>query len=97
MQQILRSVPLFEGMDEKELRSLLACLNARTKAYAKGEIIFLEGDPATAIGLVLTGSVQIVKEDYFGNRAILARATAGELFAEAFSLFRGKDTRSQCD
>ncbi len=85
MQKLFRNVPLFWGIDETELQSLLGCLNARVKSYDKGEIIFLQGDKATAIGLVLTGSVQIVKEDYFGNRTILAHVGCSELFAEAFS------------
>ncbi len=96
MQEIFQSTPLFVGMDDTELRSLLECLNARIKVYAKGEIIFLEGDPATNIGLVLSGSVQIVKEDYFGNRTIMALATAGELFAEAFSCAAEKVLEVSC-
>jgi len=90
MLSFFQKVPLFIGMDEKELSSLLHCLNARTRTYAKGEIIFLAGDTATDIGLVLSGSVQIVKEDFFGNRTIMAQATKGELFAEAFSCTQDK-------
>ena len=81
----LLKTPLLAGVDPSELQSLLSCLGARTRVYAKGEIVFYEGDPAQYVGLVLSGSVQIVKEDYFGNRSILALASMGELFAEAFS------------
>jgi CRP-like cAMP-binding protein len=82
---MLLKTPLFTGISPAELPSLLGCLGARERVYAKGEIIFFEGDPARYIGLVISGSVQIVKEDYFGNRSILAHVTPGELFAEAFS------------
>jgi CRP-like cAMP-binding protein len=85
MRTQLRGAPLFSGMDDAEIDSLLPCLNARERSYQKGEIIFLAGDVAEAIGLVLEGVVHIVKEDFFGNRTIVAHAEAGELFAEAFS------------
>lgn len=37
------------------------------------------------MGLVLEGAVHIIKEDFWGNRSIIARIGPGELFAEAFS------------
>lgn len=90
MLSFYQQVPLFFEISAQEMKSLLQCLNARTKTYAKDEIIFLAGDEATDIGLVLTGSVQVVKEDFFGNRTIIAQATKGELFAEAFSCTQDK-------
>jgi len=33
----------------------------------------------------LSGEVQIVQEDYYGNRSILARIGVGNLFAESFA------------
>jgi CRP-like cAMP-binding protein len=37
------------------------------------------------LGVVLEGSVQIVKDDFYGNRSILTYAEPGELFGEAFA------------
>jgi CRP-like cAMP-binding protein len=85
MNVLLRKVPLFAGMEDSEIESLLCCLNARVRTYDKGETIFHAGDAAASVGLVLYGGVHLVKEDYFGNRTIVALAEAGDLFAEAFS------------
>ena len=83
--EILMASPLFAGIDREDLSSLLNCLQAQMLTVAKGEPVFLEGDPAGFVGMVIEGSVQIVRDDYSGNRSIIAHAGAGELFAEAFA------------
>lgn len=77
--------PLFAGIRKEELKSLLTCLSAKITEAPKGEPVFLEGDPAGSIGFVLEGAVQIVRDDFYGNRSLLTLAQAGELFAEAFA------------
>ncbi len=77
--------PLFSGISKDNLKSLLGCLSAKTAEFTKGDPVFLEGDPAGFIGLVLEGAVQIVRDDFYGNRSLLTLAQAGELFAEAYA------------
>ena len=82
---ILKKCPLFIGISEKDIESLLKCLDARENIIKKGNIIFSVGDRPKFVGLVLEGSVHVVQEDYWGNRSILTAVQAGGLFAEAFS------------
>ena len=89
--EIILSNPLFAGISAEELASMLNCLNARMVRTVKGEPVFLEGDPAGFIGLVLEGSVQIVRDDYYGERTMLAHAEPGDIFGEAYSC-AGVDT-----
>lgn len=84
----LARVPLFHGIDENELSEMLHCLNAKTAGYQKGEIILLEGQPVSSVGVVLSGQVQIVKEDFSGNRNIMAELGPGSLFAESYACAR---------
>lgn len=81
---LLRS-PLFAGIDEAGLAGLMGCLSARSQAFSKGEPVFMEGDPAGHIGFVLEGAVQIVQDDFYGNRSLLMLAQAGEPFGEVFA------------
>lgn len=76
---------LFTGISQESLRSLMSCLGAKTIDFAKGDPVFLEGDPAGFIGLVLEGAVQIVRDDFYGNRSLLMVAQQGDTFAEAFA------------
>ncbi len=81
----LQGNPLFAGVARHELAPLFICLNARTRVYAKNQFVLLEGDPADRIGIVLNGNLQILKEDYFGARNIIANVGPNELFGEAFA------------
>ncbi|QHI73371.1 Crp/Fnr family transcriptional regulator [Aminipila terrae] len=82
---ILKNNPLFARIDENDLESMLVCLSATVKDYSKNEIILMAGDKISKVGIVVEGSVQIVKEDILGNRNIIAQIDTGQIFAEAFS------------
>ena len=64
---------------------MLTCLGAKVLEFDKKYTIFAEGNPAKYIGIVLSGSVQIMQVDYYGNRTIIGNAGVAELFAEAFA------------
>ena len=82
---ILMENPLFGGISREELASMLGCLNARATQVKKGAPVFLEGDPAGFIGVVLSGAVRIVRDDYYGQRSFIAQAEPGDIFAEAYA------------
>ena len=82
---IFRACPLFSGIEEEELTALLGCLEARPTTFHRQETIFSEGDPARYVGLVLSGEVLIVREDYGGNRSIMTHLCPGQLFGESFA------------
>jgi CRP-like cAMP-binding protein len=64
---------------------MLTCLGAKVDYFDKKYTVFSEGSPAKYIGIVLSGSAQIVQIDYYGNRSILSKIRPSELFAEAFA------------
>lgn len=80
-----KACPLFAGISQEEMGSLLQCLGAKERRVPKGDMIFLAGDRPEHVGIVLSGTVHVMQEDYWGNRTILAAVQAGGLFAEAFS------------
>ena len=82
---ILSRCPLFDQVASEDLPAMLQCLQARTAAYPKNQTILLEGDPIRHVGIVLEGTVQILREDYYGNRNILSVIRPTQLFAEVFA------------
>ena len=89
--EILSQCPLFDGIEQSDLKSMTACLYGKTINVPKGNPVFLEGTPARFLGIVLSGTLQVVREDYYGNRSIMTILQPGELFAEVFS-FAGLET-----
>lgn len=88
-ENISRSV-LFQNISPADTESVLRCLSAVQKQYKKGEIIFRAGEKARAMGLVISGSVDIVRDDLWGNRQILGTAKSGELFGESYACMPGE-------
>lgn len=83
--EILKKCELFRQIKPAKLMVMLKCLGAQVRVVSKNQIIFQEGDPAKYVGILLKGSVQIVRDDYYGNRSIVAGIEPGQLFAESFS------------
>lgn len=80
---VIQSSRLFDGISEKELSDMLACLGAKIQRFPKGSFLLRAGDAAEEIGLVLAGSVLLMLEDVWGNRNILSKMGPGQAFAVA--------------
>lgn len=83
--KVLQKCSLFSQIDDKDLLTMLGCLGARVELFEKKHTIFAEGNPAKYIGILLSGSAQIVRNDYYGNRSILSGIEVSDVFAEAFA------------
>lgn len=82
---VLSQCPLFQGIGQEDWEAMMGCLGAKSIAVPKGDPVFLEGDPAQLVGIVLSGGVQVVQDDYYGNRSVLSILQPGDSFGEAFS------------
>ena len=77
--------PLFDGIAKDDLRGVLECTGYHMGTYRKGEIIAKEGEQIRHIGIILAGSVDMNKEDLWGEKTMLVRMGKGELFGETFA------------
>ena len=89
MLSVLRTSGIFSGISEEETEKMLHCLEVRPETFQKDEYILLAGDRVEAFGLVITGKVLIIQEDFWGYRNILAAVGAGHCFAETFACSPG--------
>ncbi len=85
----LQKAALFRGVGEGELESMLGCLGASAARYGKNESILRAGDSPEAMGLVVSGRVLIVREDFWGRRDLRSQILPGETFAETFAAVPG--------
>ena len=82
---ILSQCSLFSGISRQEMGLMLNCLGGKITDIGKSCPVFLEGNPAEFVGVVLSGTIQIVRDDYYGNRSVLTVVSPGGLFGEAFA------------
>jgi len=81
----IKEFPLFFGIKEGDLPAMLACLGSYVRSYQKGEFIFLSSETIQCVGIILTGTVHMMKEDIWGNKTVLAFLKQGDLFGETFA------------
>lgn len=78
----LSNCVLFRQIEIEDFSHLLTCLNTRIRTYNTDEYVFFLGDEVNYIGVVLKGSVEIVKETLAGNRHIVAVLGPSSIFGE---------------
>lgn len=82
---ILKNVSLFQNIEFENLEAMLGCLGTRKQEYETGSIIILAGDKIQDVGIVIKGTVQIIKEDIMGNRAIISKLSESDIFSETLA------------
>jgi len=75
LREKMRSVPLFSGLKDKQLKSIVS--SGRRQAYTAGHVIESEGDSGVAFYLVLEGKVEVKRKG-----KVLAKLGSGDFFGE---------------
>jgi CRP/FNR family transcriptional regulator, dissimilatory nitrate respiration regulator len=73
---------LFAGLGRCEIERLIEEFAPAVKHFEKGEIIVLEGDDVSAMGLIVGGCAQAVKTNAAGDTLTAARLKIGDIFGD---------------
>ena len=92
---VLERSTLFSGVSAAELRAALEETPHHIQCYNKGEIIFRLMEPATRIGIILEGRVEVQKSFPNGSQVNMSVRVPGELIGPA-AVF-SKSQRYPCD
>ena len=87
MLDILREVnsPLFDGISPEDRKAMLGCIGYHIGTFRKGDIVAFEEENIRHIGIIISGAVDMIKEDLWGNKTMLVRMGKDELFGETFA------------
>ena len=72
--------PLFEGLPREDVEAVLGA--ARRRTFAKGEVVFHDGDPGDSLHLVVKGRFAVRVMTPVGDVATLGIRGPGESFGE---------------
>ena len=75
---------LFRGIGNE--REMMKSLDGKTAVYREDETIIQKGNSISSIGLVLSGSVSVIRYDMEGNGDLISIVKTGEIFAESFAI-----------
>ncbi len=73
---------LFAGLDFAEVQQLISEFAPVVKTFDKNDIIVLEGDGVSAVGLIISGCAQAVKTNAAGDMLTAARLYSGDIFGD---------------
>ena len=78
-------IPLFKGLGREEINEVLHKFHGLIKHFPKSDYIYLAGDCIENLCVVMEGTVQMIKEDIWGEKSIIANLSAGDDFAASDS------------
>jgi len=86
--ECLRAMPLFSGLTAQQLDALLA--DAAVRSYSRHSVLFVQGDVADRLFVVLDGWVRVMRTTREGGEITIHIFGRGESLAEAAILQLGR-------
>lgn len=86
--EVVKATPLFSAMPEAAVADIVG--ERGPKSYGKGQLLFSQGEHATAFYVVLDGWVKIHRITPDGEEAVVGVFSRGECFAEAAMFLNGR-------
>ena len=84
--EFLKKLPIFFNLKDEEIISVLKFFKYYEESFKKNDFIFEIEKKRDKIGIIIFGEINIIKEDFWGNRNILNKFREGEIFGEVFAL-----------
>ena len=85
---VVRNLTIFSKVPAEKVAALLK--GTAPRAYAKGHMLFQQGDPADSFFIVLSGWVKLFRQTPQGDEAVVHIVSRGEAFAEAAMFLGGR-------
>ncbi|NMA67127.1 MAG: Crp/Fnr family transcriptional regulator [Clostridiaceae bacterium] len=86
----LKKCELFDDIEIDEIKALVSCLTPTIQKYNRNDIVVNIGDDFQSLGIILEGEASVYKETLSGNRFLLKKIEAGEMFGEIAAFARQK-------
>ena len=78
---LLRSLPYFAALGIEEINRIDNDLTERS--FARGEVLFLEGEPCQGLYIVASGRIRVFKSSAEGREQVILIANVGDTFNDA--------------
>ena len=85
---VIKKSPLFRGVKDENILDMLQCFQGINAIYERNSFILEAGETNSKMGLLLTGKVYIIKEDFWGNRNIIIEILPGDIFGEVYGIIK---------
>ena len=80
--QILESNKLFAHLSPEQRDKFLTCASPIVRSYTAGEILSYQNEPLNQLLVILSGSIDLFKEDYHGNRSLVGQLGPNDVYGQ---------------
>jgi CRP-like cAMP-binding protein len=84
--EVLKRNHIFDDMTVEDMKNMGECFKPKTLYFRKGDFVFSEGEIFKNIAIVVTGIINIYKEDADGNRVLIEQAEPGAILDESITV-----------
>ena len=81
----IEEVFLFDGVEESDQARMLACFNVQRQKFRQGETVCDFERAQGKLGIIMSGSVSLIRVDASGNRVVLEDLSENDVFGEMFA------------
>ncbi len=78
--ELVKNIPYFAGLNQPELDAVNKLV--KEKVYARGDMVFMDGETANDLYFVASGAVKVFKTSVSGKEQIISIIRPGESFNE---------------
>ena len=86
MIHVLEKNPLFKQLSSADVEHLIACLKPEVRTYQAGETIFMSHERLQAFGIVIAGTIELLKDNFYGHETLIQTMGPAASFGEAVAL-----------
>ncbi|MCY6485577.1 Crp/Fnr family transcriptional regulator [Clostridium aestuarii] len=87
----LKFSKLFNAFTEEQLQQILNNINYKITSFNKDQVIAVEGDPISSIGIVLDGTIEVQKNYPSGKTVTISKIKQGDIFGEVIIFSNKKE------
>ena len=73
---------LFAHMDAEQIKRVIGCAQPPVREYETGEIIAYQNEPLDHLIVILSGSLDLFKEDYSGSRSLVGQLGPNDVYGQ---------------
>jgi CRP-like cAMP-binding protein len=81
--EALKGNELFKNIDSEKIKEIISKITYHEKEYHRGEVIAHEDEDCRSLGLIISGSIEIIRLYSSGKSITIQRLGVGDVFGEA--------------
>ena len=86
----MNELTIFSNIENVDIERMLKCFDARKIEYKKDRTIISNVINTSTVGIILSGTADMIRYDYNGSRTIIEKLEPDSVFGEVFS-YLGSD------